>query len=184
MSLTALTVNMLSGIGNTVLPNKVSAPLHPSPEPEPKKGKLHLPFIFCEYKTLSKPDLQLLVSYGTVLRYANGYGTHSGVNCYKNRDPNEFVFDYLILNFRVQEERIYFQKYILPHHDHYHIILFRYPYETNNGIKVHNELTKLPLREAFAEDFNRLLLQEEIYSPRCCISLYRVCCGNTTVQIS
>ena len=166
--MSAIAVSVLSGISNTLLPNKVSLPA-----PLPKTETYRI--VFCQYKLLSKEDLLLLRKYGHVLIYDSYL---QNINC------NQLEFDYLLLDFHHVEQRTYYQKYILPDLDSYRVILYRYAYETNNGFRVHNELTKLPNEEAIKKDFDFLLLQETIPSPRCCISLYRMLFGNTQVQVS
>lgn len=166
--MSAIAVSVLSGISNTLLPNKVSLPV-------PLSTNEVYRIVFCQYKLLSKEDIHLLRKYGNVIIYDS---------CYKNINCNQLKFEYLLLDFTNVEQRTYYQKYILGNIDSYRVILYRYAYETNNGFSVHNELTKLPNEEAFKKDFDFLLLQETIPSPRCCISLYRMLFGNTQVQVS
>jgi hypothetical protein len=165
----AIAVSILSGVSNTLLPDKVS------PNIKIQDVTITIKFIFCLYKSLSNKDILLLQDYGKVIFYDSFL---------RNIDCKELTFDYFILNMKNKEERTYYQKFILSNSNEYRIILFRYDYETNNGLRVHNELCNLPEREAHKKDFDYLLLQETIVSPRCCISLYRMCFGKTQVQVS
>ena len=166
--MTAVVVSVLSGVSDIILPNKVSPHIDSNPEDSYR-------FILCLYKSLSKTDLSLLKQYGRVVHYSDQF---------RNIDCQLIPFDYFILDFRITEEIIYYQKCILSCLDKYRVILYRYAFETNNGIRVHNEITELPQQEALKKDFDYLLLQEPISSPCCCVSLYRILFGKTQVQVS
>ena len=130
--MTAVVVSVLSGVSEIILPTKVSSPINSKEEDSYR-------FILCQYKSLSQSELTLLKHYGRVVHYSDQF---------RNIDCQFIPFDYFILDFRTIDERIYYQKYILPFLEKYRVILYKYAFETNNGIRVHNELTELPQKEA------------------------------------
>lgn len=158
--------SVLSGISNLILPEK-NAP-HMNTQPESTK------IIICLYKTLSSDGSSLLKKYGKVIEIDSSY---------LNIDCNLLSFDYLVIDFRVIQYRVYFQKYIMNQNS-YHLLLYRHSYETNNGIPFHNELCELPPEQALKIDFDKLLFMEPLPSPKCYISLFRSCIfGKAQVQI-
>jgi len=126
------------------------------------------PFIFCLFKSISSDNISLLRSYGKVIQFGNQN---------KNLSIQSFEFDYFIIDFRIEEDRIYFKKYINPYRDHYYFILYRYFFETNNGLFFHNEMVDLPSYQITKEEFDMMLLETPISSPpNCMCSLYKYFC--------
>ena len=125
------------------------------------------PFVICLTKSLSKDDLALLASYGTVLSY-----DHDILN---NVPLSTLQFQYFICDIREDNDRMYFQKNILLNTSLYHLILYRYSFESDNGISFEVEQESLPPKQATALMFNTLLLQTPITRPSCVMSFFRKC---------
>jgi hypothetical protein len=148
--------SIASGIAESVLPDKVVPNI--SVDLQNYGGK---PFIICLYKDLPREELKLLQSYGLVLEYNEAF-----VNC-------KLQCDYLILDFRNQAHFMYYQIYVKGNENFYHLILYRHKYEKNNGIKFHNELTKLPPKQLNKTIYDKLLLQEVHFQPNSCVACLR-----------
>jgi len=158
------TNSVLSGISNLILPERNASPLDLNGEQN---------IVICLYKSLSAIELERLKKYGKVVELDDSY---------LNVDCRLFEFDYLVIDFRNTDYRIYFQKYIMK--KEYRLLLIRHSFETNNGIPFHNELTCLPTEQALKKDFDLLLFLEELPSPKCYISFFRSCIfGKAQVQI-
>ena len=125
------------------------------------------PFILCLYKSLSDSDIDVLRQHGRVILFGPAY---------INRPVHTFQFDYLIIDFREEDHRFYYQRYIKRHFDRYHIILFRYSFETNNGITFHNELVDFPPSQISKDEFDAGLLEPPLPAPHCFLSLCHFCC--------
>ena len=127
----------------------------------------HKPFVFCLFKSMDNSDITLLNQYGKVVIFGQAY---------INRPVHTFSFDYLIIDFRDNDHRFYYQKHIMKYHEQYHFILYRYSFETNHGILFHNELVDFPSHQVTKDEFESLLLEKPLPSPNCLLSLCRYCC--------
>lgn len=145
----------------------ISQPLDPAPAPDLVVIYKPKPFILCLFKTLPDESISLLRQYGKVVVFSQIY-----INIFIHK----LVFDYLILDFREEEGRYYYQRFIKRYMDQYNIILYRYCFETNNGIEFHNELSTLPNRQVSKEEFDTMLLDSPIPAPNCCFSFCKFLC--------
>jgi hypothetical protein len=105
---------------------------------------------------MTKAEIKLFEEYGKVVEYDLAY---KQIKC------ADLEFEYLLLDFRKEEDFLYY------------LVLYRHGYEHNNGISFHNELDKFPPRQVSKKIYDKLLLQEKIYPPKWYISLFRSCCG-------
>ena len=94
---------------------------------------------------------------------------------YQNIEPNKLKFDYLIVDLRNEMCRNYYKIYLYKNTDYYYI-LYRHSFETNNGLYYNNEITDFPLKQSTKNTYDKILLLENIYEPKCYISLCRFCC--------
>lgn len=185
-SITNASALILSGIGEGMLPNKTADKL-----PIVKHNRHEYPgtntptysdtytintntidltkrFIIGLYKDMTKAEIKLLEEYGKVVEYDPAY---KQIKCV------DLEFEYLLLDFRKEEDFLYYNIHIRGNEHYYYLILYRHGYEHNNGLSFHNELDKIPDRQASKKIYDKLLLQEKIYPPKWYISLFRSCCG-------
>jgi hypothetical protein len=125
------------------------------------------PFIFCLFKSIPEDVMMLLRDYGKVITFSQAY---------LNRPIQAFQFDYMIIDFREEDHRFYFQRHISRHTDNYHFILYRYSFETNHGIFFHNEIVEFPSRQVNKDEYDMLLLETPMPAPHCLLSLCRYLC--------
>jgi len=151
---------MIGHISQTIEPNKIASSLIVEYIPKP--------YIICLYKSLEENDIEHLRQHGKVVLFCKSY---------TNLPIQSFPFDYLILDFRIEEHRYYYQRHIFHNYSNYHLILFRHCFETNNGISFHNELTDFPRHQVLKNELDALLLEKPLPAPNCCLSLFRFCCS-------
>ena len=120
------------------------------------------PFVICLFKTISDSQLLSLLHHGKVVRFGQEH----------HNLPFHFIFDYFIIDLRDETQRFYFQRYILKYLESYHIILYRYCFETTE-IPFHNELVDIPPHQINKEEFDLLLLNKPLPAPNCLLSLCR-----------
>ena len=96
-------------------------------------------FIIALYKDMTKAEKKLLEEYGKVVEYDQAYNQ---IKCI------DLDFEYLVLDFRKEEDILYYNINIRGNENYYYLILYRHGYEHNNGISFHNELDKFPDRQA------------------------------------
>ncbi len=126
------------------------------------------PYVICMYRSLSTSILKRLSTYGKVIVLDSVYVTYP---------IHLFEFDYLVVDLREKEHRVYYQRYINKQRDHYSIILYRYEFQTNNEITVHNEIVDFPTQQVNKEEFDRVLLEPLLTEPPNCIaSFFRNLC--------
>lgn len=116
-------------------------------------------------KDLSKEDKKLLEYYGKVIRY-----DHDIIN---NVELSTVDFDYFIVDLRHLNDRMYLQKQILPKLAEVHLILFKWSFESDNGISYEVERDSLPPKQVNKTIFDQLLLARPIQSPSCIISFLK-----------
>jgi len=137
----------------------ISQPLDPSlmVEYNPK------PVVICLFKSLSDTDFFSFQYHGKVIRFGPEH---------RNLPFSSFSFDYFIIDLRQEEQRFYFQRHIIKYTDSFSIILYRHCFETTL-IPFHNQLTDIPAPQINKEEFNLLLLDEQLPAPNCLLSLCR-----------
>ena len=174
-------INQVAGVVEQFIqpvPNLPSAPLvnqrlDTSEASYKSQRDLSKRFVICISKDLSEDEIALLQYYGRTISY-----DHDTVN---NIDLETVDFSYFLLDLRQQDDRVYLQKMILPNRDKFHLILYKYSFQDDNGISFSVERSELPKKQVNSQLFNQLLLQKEIESPNCILSLLKaiVCKGNT-----
>jgi hypothetical protein len=150
---------IINNIGNTILPNKTAENIIIDDIDYSKK------IIICTYKEISKNEIAILKQYGKVIQF-NAFMS--------NISPDKLDFDYLILNFKDEIHRNYYQFNFYKNNDYYYI-LYRFCFETNNGITFNNEINELPPKQAAKINYHKLLLRKKLESPRWYVSLFRTC---------
>ena len=135
-------------------------------------------FIIVISKDMPKEDISLLKEYGRVIVFER--------NVYHNVAINTLDFDYFIIDIRCNEDRHYFQQIDPNLLESMNVISYCYSIEKfddyHNEIGVDNIITKLPSKQAFKLDFDRLILQKKISKPSivfsCIKSFFRVVKGD------
>jgi hypothetical protein len=116
-------------------------------------------------RDLSKENRALLTFYGRVIDY-----DHDIVN---NIELNTIDFDYFIIDIRQLNDRMYLQKYVLPRLSEIHIILYKWSFESDNGVQYEVERDHLPPKQVNKTIFDQLLLSKPIQEPSCVISFLK-----------
>jgi hypothetical protein len=147
------------------LPPVIKNPEPPLLEEKVENRNEHLPIILILTKDLKKEDLVLLNSYGKVILYEQ---------CYNNIEVKELDFLYLVLDLRKPDDRVYYQKHIVPIKDNVKEILYYHAFE-DIDLDVDVKRTKLPVKQATLEMFNQLLFQSQLPKPRACLSFLQKC---------
>jgi len=150
---------IINNIGNSILPNKTVENI-PLDNIEYDKR-----IVIFKFKDIPKKETDILKEYGTVLDLSNDF---------INIEPESLLFDFLILDFRNEIHRNYYQFYFHKNNNYYYI-LYRFFFETNNGIPFHNEITEFPSRQLNKINYKKLLLQKPLTSPKWYVSLFRTC---------
>jgi len=159
-----------------------SHPVHPV-LPVPSELIVPLPsstekiIITCT-KDLSKEELELLKDYGKVILFDS--------KVYANVPIESLDFAYMILDIRKREDRYYFQQIGPTFLQQAHVVSVCHSFEKfedfHEELGVENIINKLPEKQAFKADFDRVLLQKKISKPRpaysCIKSLFRVVKGD------
>lgn len=135
-------------------------------------------FILVISKDMKDSELALLKEYGRVLVFS--------YDVYHNVPIQNLDFDYFILDIRCNEDRHYFQQIDTNIVGDVNIISYCYSIEKTEDyhqeLGVDNIITKLPPKQAFKIDFDRLLLQKKISRPfvffSCIKSFFRVVKGD------
>jgi len=164
----------------------MALPLPDSLEPVDNKsiGPLIVPdahdisFILLITRDLDDDDISLLKEYGRVIKFE--------YKVYNNIPIQSLVFDYFIIDIRESEDRHYFQQIEKIYVDKYNIVSICHSFQRyddyHEEVGVDNIITKLPSKQAFKQDFDRLLLQKKITKPRvflsCIKSAYRLFQGD------
>ena len=128
-------------------------------------------FVICLSKDLPSEELQLLQYYGRTISY-----DHDICN---NIDLSTIDFSYFLLDLREANDRTYFQKIITPNIQMFHLILYKYEFQGDNGISFDVERSELPKKQMNSNIFNGLLLQSEIQKPNCLFSLMKALVCNS-----
>ena len=131
-------------------------------------------FIIVISRDLSEEELDLLVHYGKVVEF--------DFKVYTNVPLQSIQFEYFILDVRRSEDRHYFQQIGVDILEKYNLISVCHSIQKNEEyheeLGVDNVLTKLPNRQAFKHDFDRMLMQKKISKPNvgasCIKSVFRL----------
>jgi len=150
---------IINNLGNSILPNKIAENIIIDDIDYSKK------IILCTYKEIPKNQINTLKQYGKVLQFNE---------LMINISPEQLDFDYLILNFKEEIHRNYYQFNFYKNNNYYYI-LYRFFFETNNGITFNNELNELPQRQLDKINYHKLLLRKKLESPKWYVSLFRTC---------
>ena len=158
-----------------VPPPLVVQPSHEALIVQPAK---HNHIIIMITKDLEKEEIDLLKEYGRVILF--------DPRVYVNIPIHTLEFNYLIMDLRRREDRYYFQQIDESLLEKYKIVSICHSFEKyddyHEEVGVENILTKLPDKQAFKADFDRLLLQPKISKPRvvlsCIKSLVRLVKGD------
>jgi len=126
--------------------------------------------VICIHRDIDKKNIDILSLYGTVLFFEDSF---------QNINPEMMNFNYLILDFRKEIHRNYYKVYFYKNQNYY-FVLYRYWFESNNGISYHNEITDFPIQQSTKYNYDKLLLVENVYEPKWYVSLFRYCCMNKT----
>jgi len=126
-------------------------------------------FIIIITKDIKEDEVKLLKEYGKLILFDD--------KVYHNLPLSSIDFDYLIMDLRKREDRNYLQQIDYQKIEHIHLISICHSFEKfdeyHQEIGVHNILTKLPDRQAFKADFNRLLLLRKISKPSVTLSCFK-----------
>jgi len=126
-------------------------------------------FIILYTKDIEDTDISLLKEYGKVLIF--------DPKVYVNVPLHILEFDYILLDLRRKEDRQYYSQIDKSFLDRCHVISLCYSFEKNDEIHEEigsaNILSKLPEKQAFKADFDRLLLLKKIGKPRAALSLFK-----------
>lgn len=131
-------------------------------------------FVIVCSRDLSEEELSLLKEYGRVVLFDS--------KVYANIPIQSLDFDYLVIDLRKSEDRNYLQQISVPVLEKYNLISVCHSMQKNEDyhqeLGVDNVLTKLPLKQAFKQDFDRLLLKKKISKPNagasCIKSVFRL----------
>jgi hypothetical protein len=152
-------LGIAAGIADSILPNSTKDNIHIDNIDNNKK------IVICIHKDIDKKDINILCLYGKVIFLEDSF---------QNIDPCKLSFDYLIIDLRKEIHRNYYKIYFYKNINYYYI-LYRYSFESNNGVYYHNEITEFPLQQSTKYNYDKLLLLENIYEPKWCLSLCRFC---------
>lgn len=139
--------------------------------PAGNKVNLSEQIIFVLTKDMTEEQLSLLREYGRVIVFEH--------KVYVNVPIVSLEFDYLIMDMRIKEDRDYFQQIDPNVIASMNIISFCHSFEKED--EIHDEIgsdnviTKLPEKQAFKSDFDRLLLLKKISKPRPVVSCVKGC---------
>lgn len=140
---------------------------------EEKNPDLDLPFLLIHTRDIEPEEKELLKTYGVVFEWDPSF-----VNIPLSAHP----FRYCFLNLHHKDVRMLLMKTDLSP---YHVVIVSRTWESEDDfhedIQARNVIHSFPPRQAFAADFNRLLLTPKIRKPSCAKAmlrfLFRVCNG-------
>ena len=126
-------------------------------------------FLILHSKDMVQSDIDLLKDYGRVISYDH--------LIYNNIAINILDFDYMLLDLRCREDRHYYQKIEESFLEKCHVVSLCHSVEKfedfHQEIGAANILTKLPDRQAFKTEFDRLLLLKKISKPSLFMSCFK-----------
>jgi hypothetical protein len=93
---------------------------------------------------------------------------------YNNVRLESLEFDYLIVDLRQKEDRHYIEQVDAHLLENYNMVSLCHSFQKedrfHDELNVDNIITKLPAKQAFKADFDRLMLQKKITKPRAYLS--------------
>jgi hypothetical protein len=123
-------------------------------------------FIIVISRDMEEADIALLKEYGRVIIFDH--------KVYRNVAINTLDFDYLIVDLREKEDRHYIEQMDAQVLENYNLVSLCYSFQTedrfHDELSVDNIITKLPEKQAFKAEFDRLLLQKKITRPNATLS--------------
>lgn len=126
-------------------------------------------FLILQSKDIDEEEVALIKEYGRVIVF--------DPMTYMNVPIHTLAFDYMILDLRRKEDRIFFQQIDSSILDRYHVVSYCYSFqkddEVHENLDVRNIMTKFPPRQAFKVDFDRLLRQKKITKPNSALSCFK-----------
>ena len=113
---------------------------------------------------MSAEDLDTLKSYGRCVEY--------DVKVEGNMDISTLQFDYLLLDLRVKEDRVYFDSQKIVNMNVICLISLLEKFDAFiDNLGCDNVITELPSKQHFRSDFDSLLLKKATESPSKCLSV-------------
>jgi len=149
---------IISGAAS-LLTSPNQAPAVSNPDPTDSK-----PFVICATHDIPTEDLLILQSYGKVKSYKH--------DIHANISPATMDFSYLFLDFRSEKDRLYFQQQVLPLGLAYHVVLYKYSFESDLGVSYESEFASFPSEQATKSAYDALLLTPPLGSPSCVKDLF------------
>lgn len=122
--------------------------------------------VICHTRDIDKKVLDILTKFGTVILYDN--------NIHNNIDPATVDFSYLFVDMRRKSDRLYYQKF-LHNNLAYHIVLYKWKFETDMGLSFESQFSKFPVNQANKKTYDMLLTSPPIEPPSVCISFLGAC---------
>lgn len=123
-------------------------------------------FILAISRDLSDEEMELLKEYGKVVVF--------DAKVYTNIPIESVDFDYLVIDIRQSDDRHYLQRVNVQTLEKYNYVSICHSVQKNEDFHeemgVDNVLTKLPPKQAFKNDFDRMMLQKKISKPNASIS--------------
>lgn len=156
---------IVNSIATSILPNKYKENVYIDNINNKEDKKI----IICIHRDISKKDIDIMSLYGNVLFLEDSF---------QNIEPAKLLFDFLIIDLRKDMHRNYYKIYLYKNNNYYYV-LYRYFFETNNGIFYNNEITDFPSQQSSKTNYLKILLLENVYEPKWYVSLYRLCCSKT-----
>lgn len=156
---------IVNSIATSILPNKYKENVYIDNINNKEDKKI----IICIHRDISKKDIDIMSLYGNVLFLEDSF---------QNIEPARLSFDFLIIDLRKDMHRNYYKIYLYKNNNYYYV-LYRYFFETNNGIFYNNEITDFPSQQSSKTNYLKILLLENVYEPKWYVSLYRLCCSKT-----
>lgn len=123
-------------------------------------------FIIVLSRDLSDEEIELLKEYGKVVKF--------GHRVYTNITIQAIDFDYFLIDLRNSEDRQYLQQIPLHILEKYNLISICHSVQKNEEyhqeLGVDNILTKLPAKQPFKAEFDRMMMQKKISKPNAGVS--------------
>jgi hypothetical protein len=123
-------------------------------------------FIIVLSRDITDSELALLREYGKVVIFDH--------RVYTNIVLQAIDFDYFLLDLRKSEDRQYLQQIPINTLEKYNLVSLCHSVQKGEGyheeLGVDNVLTKLPPKQAFKPEFDRMLLQKKISKPNAGVS--------------
>jgi hypothetical protein len=122
--------------------------------------------VICITRDVDKDTLKQLAKFGEVISYDH--------DIHNNIDPANVDFSYLLIDMRQQADRIFYQKFI-QNNLNYHIVLYKWKFETDMGLSFESEFSEFPANQANKKMYDTLLITPPIEPPSVCISFLGAC---------